>query len=156
MFGLFGSKEVTQKAYHELLKFLTEEWRMKDRYARAFLDEYRSDIAKLHKQITSRVDELLQRGDDAARRVMSLEIIAAGGMDHLLSVILVTQAYRAYMSDLRRGKHVGTNIELAIWAILSNRSDLVQDFDKFFGRYVQEKHEEMFPNLFDDVFDMQR
>ena len=156
MFGLFGSKEATQKAYDELLNFLTEEWRMKDRYARAFLDEYRSDIAKLHKQITSRADELLQRGDAAARRLMSIEIISAGGLGQVLSVILVTQAYRAYMSDLRRGKHVRTNIELAIWAILSNRSDLVQDFDKFFGQYVQEKYEELFPTLFDDVFDMEK
>ena len=155
MFGLFGSKEVTQRAYDELLKFLTAKWLMKDHYARAFLDEYRGSIAKLHKQMISRVDQVLRHGDDAARHMMSLEITAAGGMDHLLSIILVTQAYRAYMSDLRRGKHVGTNIELAIWAILSNGSDLVQSFDKFFGRYIQEKYQELFPSLFDDVFDME-
>ena len=92
MFGLFGSKDVTQKAYDELLKFLTEKWLMKDRYARAFLDEYRSNIAKLHKQMISRVDQLLQHGDDAARNMIGLEITAAGGVDHLLSIILVTQA----------------------------------------------------------------
>jgi hypothetical protein len=58
------------------------------------------------------------------------------------------------MGDLRRGKHVGTNIELTIWAILSNRSDLIEDFDKSFSKYIYENHEERFPSLFDDVFEM--
>jgi len=31
------------------------------------------------------------------------------------SLALVSQAYQAYMSDLRRGKHIGTQVEMAIW-----------------------------------------
>src|SRR5437660_11371315 len=124
MFGLFGSKESTQTAYDELLNFLTDNWHMKEPYTRAFLDEYRSNIAKLHKQLTGRFD-LAQRSDNAELR---LGTIAAGGRDYVLDLMLVTQAYQAYMGDLRRGKHVGTSIELAIWAILSNRSDLIEDF----------------------------
>ena len=150
MFGLFGSKESTQAVYDELLNFMTDDWHMKERYTRAFLDEYRSSIAKLHKQFIERF-EIAQRSDNA---VLRLGTIAAGGRDYVLSLMLVTQAYQAYMSDLRRGKHVGTNVEFAIWAILANRSDLVRDFDKVFGQYVQEKYEELFPTLFDDVFEM--
>ena len=36
------------------------------------------------------------------------------------------------MTDLRRGRYVGTDIEKAIWAILSNRSDLVGEIDRMF------------------------
>ncbi|SRR6266699_443985 len=150
MFGLFGSKEGTQPAYDELLNYLTDDWHMKERYARAFLDEYRHSIAKLHKQTTSRFEQV-QGGDNPELRLMT---IAMGGRDHVLSLTLVAQAYHGYMNDLRRGKHVGTNVELVIWAILANRSDLVEDFDKGFSKYIYEKHEERFPSLFDDVFEM--
>jgi len=150
MFGLFGSKEKTQAAYDELLNFMTDHWHMKERYVRAFLDEYRNSAGKLHKQVIERFN-VAQASDDAMLR---LGTVAMGGRDYVLSLILITQAYRGYMDDLRRGKHVGTNIELAIWAILANRSDLVGDFDKAFAKYIDEKHEALFPNLFDDVFDM--
>ena len=65
---------------------------------------------------------------------------------------LVGQAYSAYMADLRRGKHIGTDIEKAIWAILANRSDLVADGDRLFSEYIDDAHEERFPGLFDEVF----
>jgi hypothetical protein len=150
MFGLFGSKESIRAAYDELFNYLADDWHMKDRYARAFLDEYRRSIAKFHKEATGRFEKI-QNGDDPELRLMST---AMGGRDHALALTLVWQAYQGYMIDLRRGKHVGTNVELAIWAILSNRSELIGDFDKPFSRYIYEKHEERFPNLFDDVFEM--
>ena len=55
------------------------------------------------------------------------------------------------MTDLRRGKHVGTTVEKAIWAILA-RSDLVEDLDRLFSEYIDDTHEEKFPGLFDEVF----
>ncbi len=150
MFGLFSSKEVTQKAYDELLEYLTDHWKMKERYARAFLDTYRHNISKIHKT-TSRLNSMMN-SDDPELRLMS---IASGGKQHALDLTLVTQAYQGYMTDLRRGRYVGTDTELAIWAILSNRSDLVEQFDKAFGGYINKKCEEKFPKLFDEVINME-
>lgn len=69
-----------------------------------------------------------------------------------LNFALVGQAYTAYMRDLRRGKHVGTAVEKTIWAILANRGDLVADLDRLFSEYIDDTQEELFPELFDEVF----
>jgi hypothetical protein len=146
MFGLFRSKERTQQAYVELLGYMTQEWRMKERYARTFLDAYRNNVAKIHKEATGRFKAMADSGPEG-----HLLSIAHGGTEHAMA--LVAQAYQGYMGDLRRGKHVDTDVELVIWAILSNRSDLVESFDKAFGNYIYEKHEDKFPRLFDEVFE---
>lgn len=66
--------------------------------------------------------------------------------------MLVAGAYKAYMQDLERGVHRGTDVEVAIWAILSNRSDLVQSFDKLFAKYIDDNLEKLHPDLFDKAF----
>ena len=147
MFG-FGSKADSQYAYNELLRFLTEEWEMKERYARAFLDTYRSSIAKIHKESILRYASLANSSNPEEY----LTSVANEGMQHTMP--LVSQAYQAYMTELRRGKHVGTDVELAIWGILANRSDIIDHFDPAFGKWIFEQYNVKFPNLFDDVFNL--
>ena len=56
------------------------------------------------------------------------------------------------MADLRRGNHVGTDVEKVIWAILANKSDFLEAFDRPLSVYINENYEKMFPDLFDEVF----
>ncbi len=56
------------------------------------------------------------------------------------------------MGDLRRGRHIGTDVELAIWATLSNRSDIVRTLDKAFSNWNDNKQEQTFPKMFEDAF----
>lgn len=65
---------------------------------------------------------------------------------------VVAQAYKAYLTDLRSGRHVGTEIESAIWGILANRSDLVSSADPAFAKFIEENWEKNYPNLFTTVF----
>lgn len=148
MFGFFGSKEGEQKAYDELLAFLSEDWEMKERYARAFLDAYRRSIAKIHKNITKRQEEMQNRGNAELR----LALVAMGGRRDAILHMLIAQAYNGYKNDLRSGKHVGTDVELAIWGILARRSDLLDNFDKGFAMYIRDNYEKKFPQLFDELF----
>ena len=148
MFGFFGSKEGEQKAYDELLAFLTEDWEMKERYAKAILDVYRRSIAKIHKNITKRHEEMQSRGNAELR----LALIAMGGKRDAMAHMLIAQAYNGYKNDLQSGKYVGTDVELAIWGILARRSDLLDDFDKGFAMYIRDNYEKKFPQLFDELF----
>lgn len=58
MFGLFGSKRDAQKAYEELLAYLTDDWEMKGRYAGAFLEAYRRSISKIYGEVMKRYDAI--------------------------------------------------------------------------------------------------
>ncbi len=151
MFGLFGSKQDEQTAYDELFAFLTDDWRMKEQYARAFLDAFRRDIAKIHKDILKKY-ETMERSDNPELR---LAVVSMGGKRDALSHVLIAQAYNAYKLGLRRGQYVGTDVELAIWAVLSNRSDLLDPIDKAFANYIRNKYEEKFPRLYNKVFEME-
>ena len=133
------------KEYEELFSHLTERWEMKPYYATAFLDAYKRSIGKVLFSGKKRISQLHESADPSVR------LFAFTDMDsHDLA--LVGQAYTAYMADLRRGKHVGTDVEKAIWAILANRSDLISDADRLFSEYINETHEERFPRLFNEVF----
>ena len=130
--------------YAELLSHLTKNWEMKPLYARAFLGAYKKSIGKMFSKSKTRSSQLRENPDPA------LSLFAMAYIDDY-DFALVGQAYRAYMTDLRRGKHVGTTVEKAIWAILA-RSDLVEDLDRLFSEYIDDTHEEKFPGLFDEVF----
>jgi hypothetical protein len=143
MFGLFKKYD---DVYDELYDHLVNDWQMKDRYAKAFLDVYRKTLAKIHGEGKERMHQL-RNSDNPEHRLLS---VVAGGDQN--NYALVAQAYMGYMADLRRGKHIDTDVELAIWAILSNRSDLLETLDRAFARYIEEKTEEKFPKLFDTVF----
>ena len=131
--------------YGELFSYLTENWGMKPHYARAFLGAYKKSIGKMLPKGKRRSAQLRESSYPGVR------LFAFAYMDDQ-SFALVRQAYKAYKADLRRGKHVGTAVEKAIWAILANRSDLVADLDALFSKYICETHEERFPGLFDEVF----
>ncbi len=133
------------KEYEELFSRLTERWEMKPHYARAFLDAYKRSIGKVLSSGKKRMSKLHESTDPSVRL---FAFVNADSHD----LALVGQAYTAYMTDLRRGKHVGTDVEKAIWAILANRSDLFSDADRLFSEYINETHEERFPRLFDEVF----
>ena len=142
--GLFDTYDVE---YRELLGFLTDDWRMKPQFSRAFLDTYKKSIGKIFAKGKKQLAKLENHPDPSVR----LSLIANMGQEH--SFALVGQAYQAYMTDLRRGRHVGTDVEKAIWAILSNRSDLVGDLDRPFEKYIDDNFKKKFPNLFDEVFE---
>jgi hypothetical protein len=148
MFGLFGSSQDGQKACEELLAYLTDDWEMKGRYAGAFLGAYRRSISKTYAEVIKRYDTIANSGNAE----LQLMTAAMGGKSDAMDHILVAQAYRGYKDDLRSGKHVGTDVEIAIWAILSNRSDVLERIDKSLARYIDKEQETRFPNLFEEVF----
>ena len=133
--------------HEELLEFLTDNWNMKPRFSKAFLDTYKKSVGKIFAKGKKQMAQLENHPDPGVR----LSLIANMGQEQ--SFALVAQAYQAYMADLRRGRHVGTDIEKAIWTILSNRSDLVGDLDRPFAKYIDDNQEKKFPNLFDEVFE---
>src|SRR5712692_3748942 len=148
MFGLFGSKQDAQKAYEELLAYLTDDWEMKGRYAGAFLEAYRRSISKIYAEVMKRYGAIANSGNAE----LQLMTAAMGGKNDAMDHILVAQAYRAYKDDLLSGRHVGTDVEVAIWAILSNRSDVLEQIDKSLARYIDKEQEVRFPKLLEEVF----
>ena len=65
---------------------------------------------------------------------------------------LVGQAYTAYLQDLRRGRHAGTDVERAIWALLVNHSELLAQSDKGVATYIGQHQEKQFPRLLEEVY----
>lgn len=130
--------------FSDLLEHLVEDWCMRTRYASAFLSEYRTPISKIHEHGLKNLDRVRTHGD-AEQKLIAL---STEPKDYAL----VGQAYQAYLTDLRRGKHVGTDIELVIWAILAHRIDLLESIDRGLARFIESKQEERFPDLFAEVF----
>ena len=141
MFG-FGRKP---DHFNEFMEYLIEDWHMNARYASAFLSAYRTDISVYYDQ---GIEHLNKSIDFSAPENRLLPYTMPDPRD----LALVGQAHKAYLKDLRRGKHVGTDVEVAIWAILCNRSDLLESVDKLIATYVTENQARLFPNLFDEVF----
>ena len=140
MFG-FGKKP---DHYPEFLEYLTERWRMKPRYAAAFLNAYRTDISVMHEEGLKRLDASVDLSRPENR-------LLAHQMPDPRDFALVGQAYKAYLNDLRRGRYVDTDVEVAIWAVLCNRSDLLESVDKPLAKYVTENQQAKFPTLFEDA-----
>ena len=139
--------ELGKKPDHftEFLEYLTEKWQMKPRYAAAFLNAYRTDISVMHEQGLKRLDAAVDLSKPENRLI-------AFQMPDPRDFALIGQAYKGYLNDLRRGKHVNTDVEVAIWAILCNRSDMLESVDKPLTKYLTENQDTMFPRLFEDVF----
>jgi len=148
LMGLFKSFDAE---YRELYKHLTEDWCMKPDYAKPFLDAYKKSVGKMLSKGRKRMSQPMPQHTDFPHLQAALSGTTDFGQDYNFAI--VGQAYQAYMRDLRRGKYVGTVVEKTIWAILSNRSDLVGLLDRPFEKYVDKKQEELFPNLLEDVFD---
>jgi hypothetical protein len=146
MFGLFKSYD---DEYLELYEYLTQEWGMHSGYAKPFLNAYKKNLGKMYSEALKRMVSAETSSNSA---ILSLSRIASGGDEYPHSYVLVSQAYQAYLSDLRHGKHVGSSIEMAIWAILLKRLDLTNDIDRVLGKFIETKQEEKFPELLETVF----
>ena len=131
--------------YRELLSLLVDNWEMKKPYAQAFLDTYKKNIGRMFASGKKKAEQLRVKDSGLEGTVLALDFEDP-------NIIVVCQAYLAYMNDLRRGKFVGSIVEKAIWAILANRSDLLENIDKLFSEYIFEEHGEKFPRLFEEVF----
>lgn len=143
MISLFKSYD---EEYLELYEYLTQDWRMKPGYAKAFLTEYKKSIGKILAEGKKRMAACKESGDSEEL------LLAMANIGQEYPFALVAQAYYAYMGDLRRGKHVGTAIEKTIWAILYNRSDLLSEIDKPMEKWIDDQSDEKFPGLFGEVF----
>lgn len=146
---MFGFGKSYDDEYLELYEYMTREWEMKPDYAKPFLNAYKKSIGKIYSKGKERM-EMLENSSNPELRLMRYANL---GQEY--DYALVGQAYQAYMGDLRRGKHVGTPVEKTIWAILANRSDLVETIDKAFANWIDEKQEEKFPELFEQVFEFE-
>lgn len=140
MFGMFSAADRS----NELQQCLDLKWRMKSGYASAFLNEYRSALAKQYDKAYKQARPALLNAAGDELQLAYFEIA---------DWALVGQAYRAYMSDLRSGKNVGTNVEKVIWAILLMRIDLIKTLDSAFANYLVQEQERQFPNIFEEVFE---
>ena len=138
---------------HALREYLLREIGMRPRYVAAFLRAYGRRMAK-----RLRKAEHMVQGKGLGRfstPVDRLGLLAAGVND--LGVGVVATAYRGYMADLRRGKHVGSDVEKAIWAILYEcREDELKELDAGLCRYIAEHVEERFPTLYGEVLRRER
>lgn len=119
MFG-FGRKP---DHFNEFLEYLVDDWQMKARYAAAFLSAYRMDISVMHEDGLKRLDRSIDLSRAENRLLMHT-------MPNPKDFALVGQAYKACINDIRMGKHVNTDVETAIWAILWTRSDLLESIPR--------------------------
>lgn len=140
MFG-FGKKP---DHFTELMEHLIERAGMRARFASAFLSAYRDEISKRLEDGAKRTQQTLA----TLSRVQQLMFDPSDVYDFAIA----GQAYMGYLQDLRRGRHVGTDIELAIWALLVVHSDLVEQTDKALATWIEQQHATQFPDLLEQVF----
>lgn len=129
----------------EFFAYMTEDWQMKEAVARAFLSMYEKDLLRLHEQGMARLDKSIDFSSSENR-------LLAYQMPDPRDFALVGQAYRAYSQDISRGRHKGGPVELAVWAILWNRSDLLRAVDEKLADYIDENRETAFKSIFDAAF----
>ena len=140
MFG-FGKKP---DHFVELMEHLVDRSGMRTRFASAFLSAYKDDVSKRFEDGSKRAQQTLA----TLSRVQQLMF----NPSDIYDLAIVGQAYMGYMQDLRSGRHVGTDVERAIWAFLVNHSDLLKQSDKVLAAYIEQHHETQFPNLLDEVY----
>lgn len=143
---MFGSYK---EELDDLREYLLSETGMRPRYTSAFLSAYGRRMAKRLRKAKQTI-----QGKGLAGRFTSpadrMGLLAGGVLD--LGVAVVAIAYGSYMGDLRRGKHVGTDVEKAIWAILyEHRDDELSELDAGLAQYIREHVKKKFPMLYDDI-----
>lgn len=129
----------------DFLSYMTGKWEMKDEIAKAFVAAYGTEMSRLHDQGLARLDGSIDLSTPENR-------LLAYQMPDPRDFALVGQAYQAYAKDLQRGKHRGTPVEIAVWAILWNRSDLVQTIDPALAKYIDDNQEAVFKSIYDTAF----
>ena len=132
--------------YQQLLHVLVDDWHMKEDFARSFLDAYRRKIGRMVASGRKRATEVR-----AAHSGLEGTMLALDFEDP--NLVITTQAYFAYMNDLRRGRFVGSTVEKTVWAILAHPGNsLVEILDALFAEHIDDEHEKRFPGLFREVF----
>jgi hypothetical protein len=137
MFGLWKKPD----HFNILMEYLVEHWNMRAIYASSFLSAYRKDVSAT-----------LENGFKRSQALGISPVAAMAMGEDPRAMAIVAQAYKGYLSDLRSGRHVGTEVEQAIWAILANRSDLIESVDPAFSKFIEENWEKEHPSLFEKVF----
>lgn len=130
---------------NEFLLYMTEKWEMKDQVARAFVVAYGKALSQQHEEGLARLDKSIDLSAPENR-------LLAYEMPDPRDFALVGQAYRAYAEDFQSGKHRGTPVELAVWAILWNRSDLVRTIDPALAKYIDDNQDTVFKSIYDTAF----
>ena len=128
----------------ELMEHLVDRSGMRTRFASAFLLAYKDDVSMRFEDGSMRTQQTLA----TLSRVQQLMF----NPSDIYDLAIVGQAYMGYMQDLRSGRHVGTDVERAIWALLVNHSDLLKESDKVLAAYIEQHHETQFPNLLEEVY----
>ena len=105
MFG-FGRKP---DHFLELMEHLVDRSGMRTRFASAFLLAYKDDVSMRFEDGSMRTQQTLA----TLSRVQQLMF----NPSDIYDLAIVGQAYMGYMQDLRSGRHVGTDVERAIWAL---------------------------------------
>ena len=141
MFG-FGKKP---DHFADLMEHLVDRCGMRTRFASAFLSAYKDDASKRFEEGTKRAEQTFSTMSPVQRMMFN--------PTDVYDFAIVAQAYTAYLQDLRRGRHVGTDVELAIWALLTNHIELVQTTDKALATWIEQQHEKQFPNLLATVYE---
>ncbi len=137
---MFSLRKKTPRS-KEFLEYMVELLNMNRRYAEAFLRAYDIGVSltyseTLNKYSLSSQDHVLLESTDT----------------DLFALSLVQQAYTAYVVDLRHGKFVGTDVEVAVWAILCSRPDVLESMDKTLAAYLEAHRESRLPTLFRVAF----
>lgn len=143
---MFWKSKRRADEWHELYEFLLtdHEWGMNRKFAGAFMDTYGDGAAERLRDVRSRAESAIGDGEIVGVNPLAIMVDAE-------NIALVYEAYIGYMKDLRRGKGVGEPIEKAIWAVLCNRLDIVEQFDRPFARYLEASHEKKMPGLAEEV-----
>ena len=140
MFG-FGKKP---DHFADLMEHLVEREGMRTRFASAFLSVYKDDVSKRFEDGAKKTHATLATLSRAQQLMFN--------PSDTYTFAIVGQAYMGYLQDLRRGRHVGTDVERAIWALLVNHSELLEQSDKALATYIEQHHEEQFPRLLEEVY----
>ncbi|HFD80458.1 MAG TPA: hypothetical protein ENK05_08740 [Gammaproteobacteria bacterium] len=144
MLGFFKTYE---DEYNELFEYLVYEWCFKPEYATAFLDIQKKKVGKTLYKL-KKIHPQLQNSNNPETALISLmhcgeeckQALAAAG-------------YYTYMLKLRRGKYLGTPVEYATWAIIMEGVDIIESFDRAFALYIEDKSNDKFELIFDEVYD---
>ena len=138
---MLGFRKKKPPYVKEFLDYMVVLLNMNPRYAQAFLRAYKTGISSTYSETLKKY----ALSPDGRARLKSMD-------PDPFAVSLVRQAYMAYVIDLRHGKFVGTDVEVAVWAILCCRPDVLESFDKTLAAYIEAHRESRFPALFRVAF----
>jgi hypothetical protein len=130
----------------ELLEYMIERMGFRARYAGAFLSTYSKQVSKLFEDGIDRMEKT------GALNHPMVRLGLVNVPDHR-ELALIGQAYKAFTSDLRNGRHIGHEAEAAIWVLLCDNLEFVRSINPGLALYLTEKQPELFPNIFQEVYE---